>query len=567
MLRLATACILALLLSLPTQAQEVGTCEPGLAERVLDVAGAKAKLHNTGNLFWNANLGFSDFTYAVPKNAGTDANVYVHALWIAGLVEGDTLGAGAPWRGYEYWPGPIPESGVPSDCAAFDQLWSVRRSDLARFYESGEATEDLRTWPAHLGAPVIDGDGIPGNYDLDAGDQPALRGDQTVWWVMNDAGNVHRVTRSAPLGLDVRVEAFAKASTVQDIHEATFYRYTLTNRSTSTTDRAFVGFFSEMTGGYNYQNDFVGTDTTLSLWYTYDFRPDIYVGGSWAIGATVLEGPIILPDGRDNDRDGAIDEPSERGDLHATLLLYGGGGDPTHDEISSAQDIYHYLSGSWRDGVPLTEGGYGYNGPDGGLGQSSEGSITRYIFSGEPGSFWSEPCFQPGCEEPSNDGRRHGVYSAGPFRLEPGESQTISIAIVHADGDDYLSAVHALKDATRYVRTAFDLGLLDPEPVPIPADFLAEDLPGALGLGTPFPNPTTDSITLPYRVPATLSGPIRVALTDVLGREVAVVVEGTPEPGEYEVVLDTRVLAPGVYVVRMQRALALSEVQRFTVVR
>ena len=44
-------------------------------------------------------------------------------------------------------------------------------------------------------------------------------------------------------------------------------------------------------------------------------------------------------------------------------------------------------------------------------------------------------------------------------------------------------------------------------------------------------------------------------------------VEGTPEPGEYEALLDTSVLAPGVYVVRMQRALALSEVQRFTVVR
>ncbi|MEL6612867.1 MAG: hypothetical protein AAFQ53_12280 [Bacteroidota bacterium] len=567
MLRLATACILVLLLSLPTQAQEVGTCEPGLAERVLDAAGARARIHNTGNLFSNANLGWRGYTYAVPKESTNDANVAAHALWVAGLVDGDTLGAGSPWSPYEFWPGPIPESGVPTDCSEFDKLWSVRRGDLIRYYESGEITENLGSWPVHLGAPVIDGDGIPDNYDLGAGDQPALRGDQTVWWLMNDVGNVHQVTRSAPLGIEVRAEASAKASTVQDIHEATFYRYTLTNRSTSTIDRAFVGFFSEMTGGYEYQNDFVGTDTTLSLWYTYDFRPDIYVGGSWAIGATVLEGPIILPDGRDNDRDGAIDELGERGDLHATLLLYGGGGDPTHDEISSAQDIYHYLSGSWRDGVPLTVGGYGYNGPDGGLGQSSEGSLTRYIFSGEPGVFWSEPCFQPGCEEPSNDGRRHGVYSTGPFRLEPGESQTVSIAIVHAEGDNYLDAVRALKDVTRYVRTAFDLGLLDPEPVPLPADFLAKDLPDALGLGTPFPNPTATSVTLPYRVPATLGGPIRIAVTDVLGREVAVVVDGTPTPGEYDAVLDTSAFAPGVYTVRMQRALALSEVQRFTVVR
>ena len=41
--------------------------------------------------------------------------------------------------------------------------------DVARYNTTGEATPDLAEWPAHLGAPVVDGDGVAGNYDLARG--------------------------------------------------------------------------------------------------------------------------------------------------------------------------------------------------------------------------------------------------------------------------------------------------------------------------------------------------------------------------------------------------------------
>jgi hypothetical protein len=43
---------------------------------------------------------------------------------------------------------------------------------------------------------------------------------------------------------------------------------------------------------------------------------------------------------------------------------------------------------------------------------------------------------------------------------------------------------------------------------------------------------------------------VRLAVYDVLGREVAVLADGTFEPGRYEAAFDGRSLASGVYVVR-----------------
>jgi hypothetical protein len=55
-----------------------------------------------------------------------------------------------------------------------------------------------------------------------------------------------------------------------------------------------------------------------------------------------------------------------------------------------------------------------------------------------------------------------------------------------------------------------------------------------------------------YDVQAT--GPVQVAVYDVLGREVAVLAEGVAAAGLHEAALDTSALAPGVYVLRLTAA-------------
>ncbi len=69
-------------------------------------------------------------------------------------------------------------------------------------------------------------------------------------------------------------------------------------------------------------------------------------------------------------------------------------------------------------------------------------------------------------------------------------------------------------------------------------------------LGASFPNPVRRWAAVPYEVAA--PGPVRLAVYDVLGREVAVLVEGDRPAGPAEARLDASALAAGVYVVVLQ---------------
>ena len=55
-----------------------------------------------------------------------------------------------------------------------------------------------------------------------------------------------------------------------------------------------------------------------------------------------------------------------------------------------------------------------------------------------------------------------------------------------------------------------------------------------------------------YQVDA--AGPVRVGLYDVLGRELAVLADGTHAAGPHRAALDARGLAPGAYVVVLEAA-------------
>ncbi|MEO1477876.1 MAG: T9SS type A sorting domain-containing protein [Bacteroidota bacterium] len=547
MCRLAIVCALSTLFWAPAaEAQEASACESGTAQATLDVAGARAVLTNRGPQFHpppGSNVGIPYF-YEVPKGSGIQS-LWTYSLLLAGLVNNEPRSAGRSYRS-AFWPGPYPTANATADdCSSYNRIWSVRRSDLTRYLQTGDATTDLLEWPFHLGAPVIDGDGDPDNYDLEAGDQPALRGDQTLWWLVNDANP------DAPddaLGVEVRVEAFAKASSDAAINEATFYRYTLTNTTDAPIDSLHAGFFLDSDLGAAYDDDYFGTDTTLSLWYAYkgiDEDRGGFGAAPPALGLTFVETPVALPDGRDNDGDGAVDEPGERGSLLASFRH-------ADDGPTTPLGTYNALQGRQDGGTPFREG------------FQPDGEATTIMFPAEPGDFWSGPCAYPNCNPSLRTDSQQCVVSGSPFELAPGESKTVTVALVYARGTDHLDSVRALRDATREVRTAYDLGLFEPQAV---ADSEPPPIAGTYVLGAPFPNPATRAVTVPYRVPAAQGGSIRITVSDVLGREVAVVVEGLKPPGAYEAVLNTSAFAPGVYIVRMEHARASVEVQRFTVVR
>jgi hypothetical protein len=82
---------------------------------------------------------------------------------------------------------------------------------------------------------------------------------------------------------------------------------------------------------------------------------------------------------------------------------------------------------------------------------------------------------------------------------------------------------------------------------PGPVEPLAE---GPVALLPAYPNPSSGAATIPFVLAAPAR--VRLAVYDVLGREVAVLADGPHAAGRHEVAFDGAGLAAGVYVVRVE---------------
>jgi hypothetical protein len=88
----------------------------------------------------------------------------------------------------------------------------------------------------------------------------------------------------------------------------------------------------------------------------------------------------------------------------------------------------------------------------------------------------------------------------------------------------------------------------------------APQVPGEFTLGQNWPNPFNPSTTIVYQVAGGMrrggegemgGERVRLSVYDLLGREVAVLVNGVQTPGEHRVTFDARSLASGVYLYRL----------------
>ena len=96
---------------------------------------------------------------------------------------------------------------------------------------------------------------------------------------------------------------------------------------------------------------------------------------------------------------------------------------------------------------------------------------------------------------------------------------------------------------------------------------MGAELPLAFGLDQNYPNPFNPTTSIGYRVPASGAGHVRLAVYDMLGREVAVLVDAWKEPGDHAVVLNAAGLSSGVYFYRLTAGGASAQGQGNTLTR
>jgi hypothetical protein len=79
---------------------------------------------------------------------------------------------------------------------------------------------------------------------------------------------------------------------------------------------------------------------------------------------------------------------------------------------------------------------------------------------------------------------------------------------------------------------------------------IAENLPKCFSLGQNYPNPFNPVTRIKYQIPSTSH--VTLTMYDVLGREVATLVDEVKQPGRYTVTWDAGGVASGVYFYRLQ---------------
>jgi hypothetical protein len=123
---------------------------------------------------------------------------------------------------------------------------------------------------------------------------------------------------------------------------------------------------------------------------------------------------------------------------------------------------------------------------------------------------------------------------------------------------------HDLRTATARAETPAETPAEASVEPPASASLVADGLPSAYTLHAAAPNPFATATALRYDLPE--GGRVLLVVYDVLGREVAVLVDGPVEPGRHRAVLDGLGLPSGVYLVRLTAG-SFAQTQRLTLVR
>ncbi len=505
-------------------------CAAATSSSDLSINNVRTRILGSGDMWWDLD----DAKYEVPK--GSDKHsMFAGALWLGGYDEADQLKLAAmTYRqsGVDYWPGPLTDDQTASvtseTCERYNRHWTVYRDEVElhaawikcksdprcdeadRFPGYGPASVPLsiKTWPGNgvdgelpnKLAPYFEDDtnGIPGfyeyewdypAYDVDGGldcqkkEIDILYGDQTIWWVYNDKGNVHTETQAGALGFEIRAQAFAFTSN-DEVNNMTFNNYRIINKSTfKLTDTYFGTWFDPDVG--NATDDIIGSDISRGLGYCYnkdndDEGPNGYGQNPPAIGFDFFQGPFAdYFDGVDNDRDGCVDgvrndigiceTESQGAGINERIIMSGfmyyNNNSTNRGNPDVALDYYNYLRSLWKNGNSLiieTPSGAGSTANGDGFVASNTGTATVFAYPGL--SYDTTGAFEPSqpidwWESPAAGADKRGLHSAGPFSLSPGALNFITTGTVWArnfNSTDLFASVNDVIVADDKAQQLFD---------------------------------------------------------------------------------------------------------------
>lgn len=384
--------------------------------------------------------------------------------------------------------------------------------DLAEIFPEGYVIPSyFQDYPAHGNvaqgqdfylSPFYDFD-KNGSYDPAQGDYPwydltreidcsarkredavPLFGDQTYYWIFNDKGNIHSESEGQPIGMEIRAQAFA-FSTNDEVNNMTFYNYVLINQGSQTLQETYFGTWIDLDIG-GHVDDYVGCDVQRGLGYGYNGNAfDTPTGLSLgygdnppAVGVDFFEGPYQDADNMDNPLttdalqaldqkgipykgigigygDGIVD--NERFGMRK--FLYHISGSANNGPPTTAAHYYNYLRGFWKNGQRMVYGGNALTPSTG----ADLNVPADYMFPGDTDPYHfgtygvvTEPWTEVSSGNAPSD--RRFMQSSGPFTLEPGDYNNITVGVVFASATsgDPFDSVEEVRVADDKAQALFD---------------------------------------------------------------------------------------------------------------
>ncbi|HSW53720.1 MAG TPA: T9SS type A sorting domain-containing protein [Ignavibacteriaceae bacterium] len=413
-----------------------------------------------------------------------------------------------------------------------------------------------------LGADFYDGDadGIynpvdkNGNsiWDLDE-DCPDILGDETLWCVYHDGLPVvqRRWNTTIEVGIEVRQTVFAYSS-VSELQNIIFIRYRIKYvglglpTEPDILDDVYFSVWDDPDLGSS-SDDLVGCDTLLTGEFTYNDGPDNEYGNNPpCFFVKTLNGPVTYVPGEtfidvngNGIYDEGIDTPLDTAYVKLGQLLgideYPGAknsklssanyyinGYPDLGDPNLKEEARNYMLGLTRIGNLINPCIWNLGQVRGGVDCSQVNPLFWY--SGDPVLDYGWICTDP------RDLRM--LQNVGPFTLEKGKEYEIFVAYNIDQGIDALSSITDAKNIASMAGVLYDSNF-DTTSVVSVEEIQSGNIPEEYFLSQNYPNPFNPSTKIEFRIVD--FGFVTLKVYDILGNEVATLVNEEKAPGSYEV--------------------------------
>lgn len=472
------------------------------------------------------------------------SSIFQDALLIAGKINGVLHATGGYFR-TGLMPGRVSDNSQPDEMLKYESKifkinknWETFNDEFIKL----SFQNDYNDWPGEAGAPFndINGDGI---YTKGI-DTPRFVGDEVLFHVMNDLDTVkcRDLFGSYPMGLEFQVTTFAFDR--KDLLEnVIFKKYKIINKSQNTIEDVIVSYWSDDDLGYA-SDDYVGCDTSLNLGYTWNSDNDddnSYGANPPVVGHMYLQTPIVQSVGDTADFDFSKKQnyknipmssftPGMKNQFQYPV-------DPPLGKDEATAEIYNLMQGLRNDGDTLIS--------------PITNQPTLFPLNGDPvtKTGWYEGEGWPNGDSPHD---KRIFINSGKFNMAPGDTQDVIIAIMMARGTDNVNSIAELRKTALATKQFFKSGFSpnfvvnsEKEHTPIPSEYV---------LYQNYPNPFNPSTTIKYSVPRNEKREtknVKITVYDVLGNEVATLVDENQPAGIYEVKFDassvSRRISSGVY--------------------